>query len=124
MKIYISYQPLSNFKLENKIYYYFLIIFGYLFFHIYSEYSYVLNSVKSFFSRYNPQLILNIIFLYHLLLLFSFHEIKKCNFQNKNKKGEYAFKYIIIINIIFIIVIFIEDMSYKTYYYQNTLNLI
>ena len=124
MKIYISYQPLSNFKLENKIYYYFLIIFGYLFFHIYSEYSYVLNSVKSFFSRYNPQLILNIIFLYPLLILFSFHEIKKCNFQNKNKKGEYAFKYIIIINIIFIIVIFIEDMSYKTYYYQNTLNLI
>ena len=99
--------------------------FVFLFFQAFSEYSYSLNTIKSFFSKYKPQLLLNIFFLYPLLILFSVHEIKKYNFKkNKNKKNEIIFKFIIIINIVFIVVIFIEDVSYKTYFYQNTLNLI
>jgi len=124
IKINISKLNISNSNIENKIYYYFLMVFGFLFFQVFSEYSYSLNTIKSFFSRYKPQLLLNIFFLYPLLILFTIHEIKKYNFKNKNKKGEIVFKYIIMLNIIFIISIFTEDMSYKTYYYQNKFNLI
>ena len=123
IKIIISNLNISNLKIENKIYYYFLMIFGFLFFQVFSEYSYCYNTIKSFFSKHKPQLLLNIFFLYPLLIIFTIHEIKKYNFKNKNQKGEYVFIYIIMINIIFIISIFMEDMSYQTYYYQNTLNL-
>ena len=62
MKIYISNQNISNLKIEKKIYNYFLLLFGFLFFQVFSEYSYSYNSIKSFFSRYKPQLLLNIFF--------------------------------------------------------------
>ena len=124
IKNVISYQNKENLKIEKKIYYYFLITSGFLFFEIFSEYSYSYNSIKSFFTRRKPQLLLNIFVLYPLLIIFTINEIKKYNFTNKNKKGEYAFKCNIIINIIFIITIFIEDMSYKTYYHQNNVNLV
>ena len=124
MKIFISYKNISNLKIDKNIFNYFLLLFGFLFFHVFSEYSYSFNSIKSFFSRYKPQILLNIFFLYPLLIIFSIIEIKKYNFNNKNKKGKFVFVYIIIINILFIITIFIEDMSYKTYYDQNTLNLV
>ena len=124
MKIFISNKNISNLKLENEIYNYFLLLFIFLFFQIFSEYSYSYNSIKSFFSRYKAQLLLNIFFLYPLLIIFSINEIKKYNFKNKNNKGKFAFIYMIIINILFIITMFIEDVSYKTYYYQNTLNAV
>ena len=124
IKNVISFQNKKNLKIEKKIYYYFLTTSGFLFFEIFSEYSYSYNSIKSFFTRRKPQLLLNIFVLYPLLIIFTINEIRKYNFKNKNKKGEYAFKCIIIINIIFIITIFIEDMSYKTYYHQNNVNLV
>ena len=122
MKAFISYKDISNLKIEKKIYNYFLLLFGFLFFQVFSEYSYSYNTIKSFFSRYKPQLLLNIFFLYPSLIIFSINEMKKYNFKNKNKKGKFFFNYMIIINILFIIVIFMEDVSYKTYYYQNNLN--
>ena len=119
-----SYQNISNIKLDKKIYYYFILTFGYLFFQLFFEYSYCYNTIKAFFARYRNQLLLNIFFLYPFLIIFSLRELRKCNFKNKNKLGEYVFKYIIVINIIFIISIFLEDVSYRTYYSQNKLNLI
>ena len=124
IKIFISNQNLLNLKIEKKIYNYFLLLLGFLFFQVFSEYSYSYNSIKSFFSRYKPQLLLNILFLYPLLIIFSINEIKKYNFKNINNKGKFVFEYIIMINILFIIAIYIEDISYKTYYYQNTINLV
>ena len=124
MEIVISCQYKEYLKIEKKIYYYFLVTSGFLSFEIFSEYSYSYNSIKSFFVRRKPQLLLNLFILYPLLIIFTINEIKKYNFKNKNKKGEFIFKYIIIINIIFIISIFIEDMSYKNYYHQNNLNLV
>ena len=91
MKVFISYPNDSNLKLEKKIYNYFLLLFGFLFFQIFSEYSYSYNSIKSFFSRYKPQLLLNIIFLYPLLIIFTINEIKKNDFKNKNNKGIFFF---------------------------------
>ena len=123
LKIFASYENTSNINLDKKIYYYFLLISGYLFFQIFSEYSYSFNRIKSFFSRYKPQLLLNIFFLYPLLIIFTINEIKKYKFE-KTKKGEYAFLYMIILMFVFIIVIFIEDLSYNNYYAQNTLNSI
>ena len=103
MKIIISCQYKEYLKIEKKIYYYFLLTAGFLSFEIFSEYSYSYNSIKSFFVRRKPQLLLNIFILYPLLIIFTFNEIKKYNFKNKNKKFEFFFKYIIIINIILII---------------------
>ena len=124
IKIIISCQNTPNIKLEKKIYYYFLMLAGYLSFQVISEYSYSLNNIKSFFSRQKPQLLLNLFFLYPLLILYTINEIKKFDVKNKNKKGIYVFIYIIIINVIFIISILLEDLSYKTYYSQNILNKI
>ena len=119
----IKNNNLFNTKTIKNIYYYIIMISGYLFFQVISTYSYSFLAIKQFFSRYYTQLFLNIFFLYPLLIIIIFKEIQKYNI--KNIKGfDFAYKYLIVINIIFIIDLFIEDISSKTYYSQNTLNSI
>ena len=124
MKIIITSCKIKRTKFNDKIIYYLIMLFGYLSFHIFSEYSYTFNKVKSFFSRRKPQLVLNLCILYPILIIYSIYEIKKFDFKYKNRKGRNAFLFIIIINIIFIISILLEDISYKNYYSQNKLNAI
>lgn len=128
--VFLIFRPkkIFDYKYKNKLYYFIFALFGIFFFTIFTHYSYCFHSIKEYYSRYGKGRISNIVIIYPMYIgeiIYEMVKYKKLFFYFGGQRKIKVLYVMIILNFLFVLFIFIQDMTANLYHTgQRLLNII
>jgi hypothetical protein len=128
--VFLFFRPkkIFEYKYKNKLYYFVFLLFGIFFFAIFTHYSYCFHSIKEYYSRYGKGRISNIVIIYPMYIgemIYEMVKYKKLFFYFGAQRKIKVIYVMIIVNFLFVLFIFIQDMTANLYHTgQRLLNII
>lgn len=130
LMLYFIFKPKNIFdeKYENKIFTFAYVLFGIFFFSIFIHYSYAFHNIKEYYSRYGIGRNSNIIIIYPMFIgeiIYEMLKYKRLYFYFGGERKIKVIYVMIVINLLFLIFVFIQDMTANLYHSgQRLLNII
>ena len=128
--VFVIFKPkkIFDYKYKNKLYYFIFLLFGIFFFSIFTHYSYCFHSIKEYYSRYGKGRISNIVIIYPMYIgeiVYEMMKYKKLFFYFGAQRKIKVIYVMIVVNFLFVLFIFIQDMTANLYHTgQRLLNSI
>ena len=126
--LFFRQKKIYEYKYKNKLYYFVFLLFGIFFFAIFTHYSYCFHSIKEYYSRYGKGRISNIVIIYPMYIgemIYEMVKYKKLFFYFGAQRKIKVIYVMIIVNFLFVLFIFIQDMTANLYHTgQRLLNII
>ena len=112
-------KKIFNEKYKTKIYYFIFILFGIFFFTLFTHYSYCFYSIKEYYSKFGKGRISNIVIIYPMFIgeiIYEMNKYKKLFYYFGGERKIKAIYIMIIINGLFLLFVFIQDMTCNLYH--------
>ena len=128
--VFVIFKPkkIFDYKYKTKLYYFVFLLFGIFFFAIFTHYSYCFHSIKEYYSRYGKGRISNLVIIYPMYIgeiIYEMMKYKKLFFYFGAQRKIKVIYVMIIVNFLFVLFIFIQDMTANLYHTgQRLLNSI